>query len=152
MNIRLMVEEDIDSVEQIETQLFSKPWTKQDFINSLSDMHNIYVVAENEQQEIIGYSGIWGVLDEGQITNVAVRTQDQGKGIGYEMLCELIEIGKNEGLQQFTLEVRKSNEKAIHLYEKLGFIDEGIRKNFYDKPVEDAIIMWLREQHDEQED
>lgn len=152
MNIRLMVEEDVDSVEQIEQQLFSKPWTKQDFINSLSDMHNIYVVVENEQQEIIGYSGIWGVLDEGQITNVAVRTENQGTGIGQEMLAELIEIGRNEGLQQFTLEVRKSNEKAIRLYERLGFVEEGIRKNFYDKPVEDAIIMWLREQHDEQQD
>lgn len=152
MNIRLMVEEDVDSVEQIEQQLFSKPWTKQDFINSLSDMHNIYIVVENEQQEIVGYSGIWGVLDEGQITNVAVRTEDQGAGIGYAMLSELIEIGRNEGLQQFTLEVRKSNEKAIRLYERLGFVEEGIRKDFYDKPVEDAIIMWLREQHDEQQD
>lgn len=145
MNIRLMAEEDIDSVVEIEEQLFSKPWTKQDFINSMSDRHNIYVVAENEHQEIIGYCGIWGVLDEGQITNVAVRTEDQGNGVGFKMLEELLFIGRNEGLQQYTLEVRKSNIKAIRLYEKLGFVEEGIRKNFYDKPVEDGIIMWLRE-------
>lgn len=148
MNIRLMVEEDVDSVSQIEEQLFSKPWTKQDFMNSMSDRHNIYVVAENEQHEIVGYCGIWGVLDEGQITNVAVRSSEQGKGIGYRMLEELLAIGKNEGLSQFTLEVRVSNEKAIRLYQKLGFEEEGIRKNFYDKPVEDGIIMWLREQEE----
>jgi len=145
MNIRLMAEEDVDSVVKIEQQLFSKPWTKQDFINSMSDMHNIYVVAENEKQEIIGYCGIWGVLDEGQITNVAVRNEDQGKGIGFEMLTELLRIGENEGLHQYTLEVRVSNARAIALYEKLGFEKEGIRKNFYEKPREDGIIMWLRE-------
>lgn len=151
MNIRLMAEEDVESVSNIERQLFSKPWTKQDFLNSMSDRHNIYLVAENDQHEVVGYCGIWGVLDEGQITNVAVREEDQGKGIGYEMLQELIEIGKNEGLSQYTLEVRVSNKKAIRLYEKLGFEEEGIRKEFYDKPVEDASIMWLREQ-EEQED
>nr|WP_297933072.1 ribosomal protein S18-alanine N-acetyltransferase [uncultured Lachnoclostridium sp.] len=151
MNIRLMAEEDVESVSNIERQLFSKPWTKQDFLNSMSDRHNIYLVAENDQHEVVGYCGIWGVLDEGQITNVAVREEDQGKGIGYEMLQELIAIGKNEGLSQYTLEVRVSNKKAIRLYEKLGFEEEGIRKEFYDKPVEDASIMWLREQ-EEQED
>lgn len=145
MNIRLMAEEDVDSVVNIEKQLFSKPWTKQDFINSMSDMHNIYVVAENEKKEVIGYCGIWGVLDEGQITNVAVRSQDQGRGIGFEMVTELLRIGENEGLHQFTLEVRASNSRAIALYEKLGFEKEGIRKNFYEKPTEDGIIMWLRE-------
>lgn len=145
MNIRLMTEEDVDSVVQIEQQLFSKPWTKQDFINSMSDRHNIYVVAEDEKQEVIGYCGIWGVLDEGQITNVAVRPDAQGQGIGYEMLSELLRIGKNEGLQQYTLEVRVSNSRAISLYKRLGFEEEGIRKNFYEKPVEDGIIMWLRE-------
>lgn len=148
MNIRLMAEEDVDSVFNIETQIFSKPWTKQDFINAMSDRHNIYVVAEDENKEIVGYCGIWGVLDEGQITNVAVRPEDQGQGIGFAMLTELLRIGKNEGLQQYTLEVRKSNLKAIKLYERLGFVEEGIRKNFYDKPVEDGIIMWLREQEE----
>lgn len=145
MNIRLMTEEDVDSVVQIEQQLFSKPWTKQDFMNSMSDRHNIYVVAEDEKQEVIGYCGIWGVLDEGQITNVAVRPDAQGQGIGYEMLSELLRIGKNEGLQQYTLEVRVSNSRAISLYKRLGFEEEGIRKSFYEKPVEDGIIMWLRE-------
>lgn len=151
MNIRLMAEEDVESVSNIEMQLFSKPWTKQDFLNSMSDRHNIYLVAENDQCEVVGYCGIWGVLDEGQITNVAVRPEEQGIGIGYKMLQELISIGRNEGLSQFTLEVRVSNEKAIRLYQKLGFEEEGIRKEFYDKPVEDAIIMWLREQEEEED-
>lgn len=144
MEIRLMRQEDLDAVSDIEKQLFSKPWTKQDFLNSMENMHNIYIVAENEQKEIVGYCGVWGVVDEGQITNVAVKESEQGKGIGYALLSELIEIGKDEGLLEFTLEVRVSNEKGIGLYKKLGFVEEGIRKNFYEAPVEDALIMWLR--------
>ena len=144
MEIRLMVEEDLDAVSDIENQLFSKPWTKQDFLNSMENMHNIYIVAENDQKEIVGYCGVWGVVDEGQITNVAVKESEQGKGIGYALLSKLIEIGKEEGLLEFTLEVRVSNEKGIGLYKKLGFVEEGIRKNFYEAPVEDALIMWLR--------
>lgn len=139
-----MRQEDLDAVSDIEKQLFSKPWTKQDFLNSMENMHNIYIVAENEQKEIVGYCGVWGVVDEGQITNVAVKESEQGKGIGYALLSELIEIGKDEGLLEFTLEVRVSNEKGIGLYKKLGFVEEGIRKNFYEAPVEDALIMWLR--------
>ena len=144
MEIRLMRQEDLDAVSDIEKQLFSKPWTKQDFLNSMENMHNIYIVAENEQKEIIGYCGVWGVVDEGQITNVAVKESEQGKGIGCALLSKLIEIGKEEGLLEFTLEVRVSNEKGIGLYKKLGFVEEGIRKNLYEAPVEDALIMWLR--------
>jgi len=145
MEIRLMAKEDLDEISEIEQRLFSKPWTKQDFLNSMENMHNIYIVAENEQKEIIGYCGVWGVVDEGQITNVAVKESEQGKGVGFALLSELIEIGKSEGLLEFTLEVRVSNEKGIGLYKKLGFVEEGIRKNFYELPLEDALIMWLRQ-------
>ena len=130
MEIRLMRQEDLDAVSDIEKQLFSKPWTKQDFLNSMENMHNIYIVAENEQKEIVGYCGVWGVVDEGQITNVAVKESEQGKGIGYALLSELIEIGKDEGLLEFTLEVRVSNEKGIGLYKKLVVVEEGILNNF----------------------
>jgi len=75
----------------------------------------------------------------------AVKESEQGKGVGFALLSELIEIGKSEGLLEFTLEVRVSNEKGIGLYKKLGFVEEGIRKNFYELPLEDALIMWLRQ-------
>ena len=83
-------------------------------------------------------------LDEGDITNVVVAKESRGKGIGTAMLLFMMEEGKKRGINAYTLEVRVSNAEAIHVYEKLGFVSEGIRKNFYDKPKEDANIMWKR--------
>ncbi len=144
MKIRFMEEKDADAAAQLEAQLFSRPWTKQDFINAMADKHNIYVVVE-ENGKVIAYSGLWGVVDEGQITNVAVSKEFQNRGIGYAVITEMLAIAREEGLKSFTLEVRESNQNAIKLYKKLGFMKEGIRKNYYENPTEDALIMWLRE-------
>ncbi|WP_207649463.1 ribosomal protein S18-alanine N-acetyltransferase [Anaeromicropila populeti] len=138
-----MCEDDLEEVCSIENKMFSKPWSKSDFFTSMKNRQNIYLVAEEPQGEIVGYCGCWGVVDEGQITNVAVKPEARCKGIGTEMLKELIRIGRDEGLLQFTLEVRESNMQAIRLYEKLGFSSAGIRKNFYEAPLENAVIMWL---------
>lgn len=81
---------------------------------------------------------------EGNITNVVVAEEARNKGIGTKMLRHLMEEGERNGLGAFTLEVRVSNAPAIHVYEKLGFLSEGIRPNFYEKPAEDAVIMWKR--------
>lgn len=142
MLIRNMEEKDLDAVYEIECATFSKPWSMTDFKESLSDVHNLYLVVE-ENEKIIAYCGMWGVVDEGQINNVAVEKKHRGKGIGYSMLKELIEKGKTKGLVAFTLEVRVNNKPAVTLYEKLGFKSAGIRKNFYEEPTEDALIMWL---------
>lgn len=141
MEFRKMEERDIDQVADIEKSIFSRPWSKKDFFDSLQNPNHLYVVAE-QQNEIIGYCGLWNVLGEGQITNVAVVEEVRQTGIGYGMLSYLIDLGKEEKIQAYTLEVRESNKKAIGLYEKLGFRIEGIRKNFYDLPEENAIIMW----------
>jgi ribosomal-protein-alanine acetyltransferase len=137
-----MKEEDLEQVCKIENTTFSKPWLKIDFISSLSDTNNIYLVAENEN-EIAGYCGLWGIVGEGQINNVAVKKSYRGQGIGYKLLKRLIDMGKNNKLTSFTLEVRESNVAAINLYKKLGFQSVGKRKNFYESPREDAEIMWL---------
>lgn len=142
MIIRNMKEEDLEQVCKIENTTFSKPWLKIDFISSLSDTNNIYLVAENEN-EIAGYCGLWGIVGEGQINNVAVKKSYRGQGIGYKLLKRLIDMGKNNKLTSFTLEVRESNVAAINLYKKLGFQSVGKRKNFYESPREDAEIMWL---------
>ena len=78
------------------------------------------------------------------IPATSIMNEYQNRGIGRMMLEYLLEKGRNAGVEAFILEVRKSNENAIHLYEKLGFVTEGIRKNFYEKPVEDGLIMWKR--------
>ncbi|MCI8409140.1 MAG: ribosomal protein S18-alanine N-acetyltransferase [Lachnospiraceae bacterium] len=141
MNIRYMKKEDLDQVWGIEQTLFSKPWSKQDFLDALSKEENIYIVAEDKEQ-ILGYCGIWGVAGEGQITNVAVKKEYQGKGIATSLFCDVLKKGETKELHVYTLEVRVSNNRAIHLYEKMGFVSAGVRKNFYELPTEDAVIMW----------
>lgn len=141
MKFRKMEEKDIDQVADIEKGIFSRPWSKKDFFDSLQNPNHLYVVAE-QQNEIVGYCGLWNVVGEGQITNVAVVKEARENGIGYGMLSYLMDLGKEENIQAYTLEVRESNKKAIGLYEKLGFRIEGIRKNFYDLPEENGIIMW----------
>ncbi|MDO5294294.1 MAG: ribosomal protein S18-alanine N-acetyltransferase [bacterium] len=139
--VRLMKTEDVNQVVAIEVDTFSMPWTKEDFTKALNDPQNIYMVVE-KQDEILGYCGLWSVLDEGQITNVAIKKKTQGCGLGYMMMKELIQQGEDKGLTAFTLEVREGNIPARTLYEKIGFESAGVRPNFYDKPKENAVIMW----------
>lgn len=142
MIIRPMEEKDIPQVYEIECNTFSLPWSKDDFLNSVSDPNNIYLVVQKEDH-IIGYCGLWGIAGEGQINNVAVAKSYRNKGIGGTMLTALIQKGRELGLTTFTLEVRISNKSAIQLYQNLGFQIIGIRPNFYEYPKEDALIMWL---------
>lgn len=144
MNFRIMKESDLSEVYQIEQSLFSKPWSVRDFFDAINNENNIYIVAE-EQEEILGYCGVWGVVGEGQITNVAIKKEKQGMGIATKLLSFVIKEGEEQGLTAFTLEVRVTNLSAIHLYKKLGFQSAGIRKNFYECPTEDAMIMWKKE-------
>lgn len=140
--IRRMTIEDISQVAAIEKESFSMPWSEKSFADALADDNNIYVVALFEDN-IVGYCGMWGCAGEGQIYNVCVSKAMRGKGIGKDLFKSFLEEGKNVGLTAFTLEVRVSNKNAISLYEKYGFENAGIRKNFYDNPKEDAMIMWL---------
>lgn len=142
MLIRQMQEEDMDQVYAIESSSFSRPWSRDSFSKSLSNPNNHYLVVE-ENGIIIGYCGLWGIVGEGEITNVAVDSHYRNQGIGEAMLEELIRQALDAGIDAFTLEVRLSNLSAIHLYHKLGFQDKAIRKNYYEAPIEDALIMWL---------
>jgi ribosomal-protein-alanine N-acetyltransferase len=143
MEIRKMTEADLPQVFAIEQETFSDPWSEEDFLNSIHDQNNSYLVSVMEDR-IVGYCGYWGVAGEGDIFNVAVKIEFRGKKIGFTMLSALIKEAEGRGITSLTLEVRISNASAIHLYEKLGFKSEGIRKDFYSKPKEDAAIMWLK--------
>lgn len=142
MIIRKIQEKDLNQVVEIEKQIFSQPWSEKSFSDSIKDDNNVYICAEIEGK-IAGYCGIWNVAGEGQINNVAVHPSYRNQGIARQMLQYAMDICKDLGTISYTLEVRKSNEYAIKLYEKLGFINCGVRKNFYDYPKEDAIIMWI---------
>lgn len=143
VQIRLMEEKDLDQVARIEQDYFSMPWSRQAFLDSLRLSHTLYLVAEAEGK-IAGYCGCYQLLEEAEIVNVAVDGPYRGQGVGRMLLTELMRLGLARGAFAYTLEVRVSNAPAIRLYESLGFESVGIRKNFYEKPVEDAMIMWRR--------
>ena len=140
MIFRRMIENDLDKVAAMEKEIFSMPWSKESFRESLSQNYSYFFVAEED--DILGYCGVHNFGGDGEITNVAVDKNARGQGVATKMLHYAMEETKKIGVEAFTLEVRISNTKAIGLYEKLGFENKGIRKNFYENPVEDAMIMW----------
>lgn len=143
IHIRPMEREDVDEVSRLEEETFSMPWSRDAFLKMITKEDAAYYVAESDSG-IVGGCGVLMIAGEGNITNVAVSESARNKGIGTRLLKYMMEEGYRNGLTAFTLEVRVSNVAAIHVYEKLGFRSEGIRPNFYEKPVEDAMIMWKR--------
>ncbi len=139
--IRKMQLEDLDEVCSIEDASFSVPWSRNSFAEALADENNFLLVCEADGQ-IAGYADTWCVLDEATITNIAVREDLRGQGIGAQLLREALDEAKERGISAVTLEVRKSNESAIKLYNRFGFESVGIRPGYYEKPTEDAVIMW----------
>lgn len=135
--------EDLDQVSKIEAECFSMPWSRKSLEEVLDNPRAFYVTAK-EEGNIVGYCGAYVILDEGDINQVAVVPAYRGQGVGRRMMQVLLKRLKQAGARAVTLEVRVSNEPAIALYEALGFQTEGIRKCFYEKPVEDALIMWKR--------
>lgn len=127
----------------IEAESFSMPWSPQDFRDLLDRDYCTYLVALVDD-EVAGCCGMTNLCQEGNIDNVVVAERFRNQGIARALLEELLRVGEESGITAFTLEVRVSNTAAIHLYEKLGFVSEGIRPRFYEKPTEDAIIMWRR--------
>lgn len=143
LEIRNMKTADLEEVVRIEQQLFSRPWSRQGFVDSLQAENTIYLTALADGR-VAGYCGLLQVLDEADITNVAVDSEFRRHGIARAMLSELFAQAEKSGISALTLEVRRSNAPALALYESLGFENCGIRRNFYEAPVEDAVIMWKR--------
>lgn len=138
-----MRKEDLEQVSTMEAACFSMPWSKKSFEENLNRSDAVYVVAR-DGEKVLGYCGAYVILNEADINQVAVEPLHRKKGVGGKMLAALLDKLGKAGADAVTLEVRKSNEAAIALYESMGFVTEGIRKNFYEKPVEDALIMWKR--------
>jgi ribosomal-protein-alanine N-acetyltransferase len=140
--VRPMKREDIRQVLNIERLCFPTPWSYEAFRVELEGNHCArYVVAEQEGM-VKGYGGMWIILDEAHITNVAVHPHYRGQGIGEAIMRALIDTAVNLKLGSMTLEVRVSNTIAQNLYKKLGFTGVGIRKGYYTDDGEDALIMW----------
>ncbi|MDY4691999.1 MAG: ribosomal protein S18-alanine N-acetyltransferase [Blautia sp.] len=140
MTLREMMIDDLDQVMEIETDLFPVPWTREGFFTFLTREDTMFLVVE-EKGRILGYCGLIMVLDEGDITNVAVRRDRQREGIGNFIMESMIRMADCRGVSTLHLEVRVGNETAIRLYERVGFTRDGIRKNYYSDPTEDAVLM-----------
>lgn len=140
MLIREMTLQDVPAVAEIEKACFSLPWSEQSLVDSVVREDTMFLVCE-DAQEIVGYIGMYLSFDEGDITNVAVSPAHRKMGYGEAIVSKAVELAKEKQLEMILLEVRVSNVPAISLYKKMGFEEIGMRKNFYEHPVEDAIIM-----------
>ncbi|SJZ59951.1 ribosomal protein S18-alanine N-acetyltransferase [Garciella nitratireducens] len=137
--------EHIEDILIIENLSFPIPWSREAWIQEIRSNKLARYIMILDKNRAIAYGGMWLILDEAHITNIAVHPDYRGKGIGKKLMQGLIDTAKREGIMQMSLEVRKSNTIAIHLYESFGFRVEGMRKEFYLDNHEDALIMWRRE-------
>ncbi|MBE5809056.1 MAG: ribosomal-protein-alanine N-acetyltransferase [Clostridiales bacterium] len=137
-----MTVEDVDQVAQIESTCFPRPWSRKSFLDEVTTNEAARYLVVREDGDVVAYAGVWLVIDEGHITNIAVRPDRQGMGYGEMVTRALIQMAADCGMVWMTLEVRRSNERAQALYHKLGFIDVGYRKRYYEN-TEDALIMAL---------
>lgn len=143
LKLRRMTLRDIDNVLVVERRAFTAPWSRQAFLTELLDNHFArYIVAEANHR-IVGYAGVWLIVDEGHITNIAVDPDFRGIHLGESLLRALMAVCGANGGRRMTLEVRVSNDVAQNLYRKLGFTVAGMRRGYYTDNREDALIMWV---------
>jgi ribosomal-protein-alanine N-acetyltransferase len=145
ITIDFMKEEDIDTILDISSLSFSVCWSKDSYIQELTNPIARYLVAKIDNK-VVGFIGTWIVLDESHITNIAVHPNHRKQGIASNLLKKFLDYCKSQGCIAYTLEVRSSNKAARALYENHNFKQDGVRKGYYEDNKEDAIIMWLREQ------
>lgn len=142
---RKMTVDDVEAVHAIEVESFPTPWSLDSFHYEMRvNPYANYIVAEDETGAIVGYCGMWIVIDSAQITNVAVTKKARGQGIGEGLMREAMRVAKEQKAEMMSLEVRVSNTVAQNLYRKLGFQEGGIRKGYYTDNHEDALVMWVK--------
>lgn len=143
ITFRKMGLEDLDQIMAVEHDAFTLPWSKESFQNELiKNQFALYIVLEVDKQ-IVGYCGVWIILDEAHITNIAILSKYRGKKLGEALMRKIMELAKERGAKTMTLEVRVTNMVAQSLYRKLGFQGGAVRKNYYSDNQEDALVMWV---------
>ncbi len=142
IEIKYANKEHLPDIFHIEQECFKIPWSNKDLEKDiLENKMSIYIVALYDGK-VVGYAGMWHVITEGHITNIAVLEEYRNKGIGTKFLYKFDEIAKEKEMIGLTLEVRVNNLNAQKLYLKHGYKVEGMRKNYYSDTKEDALIMW----------
>ena len=136
-----MSRDNVGQIADIEQECFSHPWSRRMLEEELDNLSASFIAAQAEDGTILGYAGLTVVLDEGYINNIAVREEYRKQGIASALLDVFVRFAQAHQLAFLTLEVRASNSAAIALYQKHGFERVGKRKNYYEAPKEDAILM-----------
>ncbi|MGN0710657.1 MAG: ribosomal protein S18-alanine N-acetyltransferase [Anaerovoracaceae bacterium] len=148
MIIRMAEEKDAAEMAALDKVCFADPWSEASFRQELTENDRAFYIAAEIEGKVVGYAGLWAILDEGHITNVAVSPDYRRKGIGRAIVGTLVEAAEENGLTSFTLEVRESNLPAQALYTEFGFEPAGLRKGYYLDNGENAVIMWRKPQDD----
>jgi [ribosomal protein S18]-alanine N-acetyltransferase len=140
--VRPMHIDDLEAILEIERVSFTIPWTLEAFQTELIDNEYARYLCIELEGQVIGYMGLWFILDEGHITNIAITPNHRGQHWGEYLMRSVMEKMVDEGMERMTLEVRASNSLAQSLYKRLGFTIAGVRKGYYADTKEDALIMW----------
>ena len=141
MKCRMMREDDLDEVLDIERKSFVTPWTREMFLSDIARNPAARYIVLEQDGAVAGYAGMWLVLDEAQIVNVAVAPQYRGKGLSHILLGDILQLAADSGMVSATLEVRRGNAAARRLYRDHKFVEVGCRKGYYSDTGEDAILM-----------
>ncbi len=143
ITFRKMTTDDIAQIVAIEEASFPTPWTADAFHRELKMNEYAHYVVIEKDDVVIGYCGLWIIIDESHITNIAILPEYRGQKLGDALLKEVMDQAKEMGAKTMTLEVRVSNEVAKQLYRKYGFQNGGIRKRYYTDNYEDGLVMWV---------
>lgn len=141
--VRPMQESDLENIMEIEQSSFTSPWSQFAFVSELKENEYARYFCLEVDGKIVGYMGLWFILEEGHITNVAITPSYRGNRWGEYLIRSVMKKMISEGMERMTLEVRESNIPAQHLYERIGFVKAGVRKGYYSDNREDALIMWI---------
>ncbi|MEA4923635.1 MAG: ribosomal protein S18-alanine N-acetyltransferase [Eubacteriaceae bacterium] len=143
--IRKADHRDIDTLAEMDKECFSSPWSRESFRQEMDESKVAFYVIGEIDGVPAGYAGMWCIVDEGHITNVAVLPDYREKQVGSRLMEVILDVTHRNGIKDYTLEVRRSNKAALALYRKFDFEEAGVRPRYYEDNGEDAIIMWRRE-------
>jgi ribosomal-protein-alanine N-acetyltransferase len=147
-----MTVDDLNGVLEVEALSFYTPWSRQAFVQELTRNEYAYYLVLKDGARAVGYAGVWIILDEAHITNIAVHPDYRGRDLGKFLLISILKAARSRGARRATLEVRVSNSVAQRLYLQMGFLVHGIRRGYYTDTHEDAFIMWKMNLDDLPED
>jgi len=136
-------DDDLTGVLEVEEESFTNPWTREMYAWELQNREVCHIdLVRTPDCPVAGFCAFWVVFDEIHINNVAIRHRFRGRGMGTALITHVLRAGAGRGARRATLEVRASNTDALRLYTRLGFYVAGTRRQYYSKPVEDALILW----------